>query len=175
MARPLDLTAKAAHKTSTESSNARLGSPRMNRKIAIFAAAIAAFAFTCQSADAHWRKHHDKRLTAVAIGVGAASTAAYLSINNWRLNGWNASGITAFGALAATTGGCIAVSPMVATLVVGRTLTVREVHVLTGSCLIPIVGGWLVNAAYDAHPEWEPDVKPHHGMMKHHRHHHHKM
>jgi hypothetical protein len=146
----------------------------MTRKLAIFAAAIAALAFTCQGADAHWRKHHgDKRIAAAAIGVGAASTAAYLSINNWSLNGWNASGITSFGAWAATTGGCIAVSPMVATLVVGRTLTVREVHVLTGSCLIPIVGGWLVNAAYNAHPEWEPDAVPHH--WKHHHHHHHKM
>ena len=145
----------------------------MIRKIAIFAAAIAAFAFTCQGADAHWRKHHvDKRITAVAIGVGAASTASYFAINNWRLNGWNASGITSFGAWAATTGGCMAVSPMVATLVVGRTLTVREVHTLAGSCVIPIVGGWLVNAAYNAHPEWEPAAKPDHHWKKHHRHHH---
>jgi hypothetical protein len=144
----------------------------MTRKLAFFAAAIAALAFTCQGADAHWRKHHvDKRITAVAIGVGVASTATYLSINNWSLNGWNASGITSFGAWAATTGGCIAVSPMVATLVVGRTLTVREVHVLTGSCVIPIVGGWLVNAAYNAHPEWEPDAKPHHHWKMHHHHH----
>jgi hypothetical protein len=25
--------------------------------------------------------------------------------------------------------------------------------------VVPIVGGWLVNEAYNAHPEWEPGVK----------------
>jgi hypothetical protein len=37
---------------------------------------IAAFAFSCQGADAKWRKHYtDKRVTTVSIAVGAASTA----------------------------------------------------------------------------------------------------
>ncbi len=143
-------------------------------RLAIFAAVIAAFAFTCQGADAHWRKHSDKRLTAVSIGVGAASTAAYFGINDWRWNDWsNSSGLTRAGAWGATTIGCMAVSPMVATLVVNRPLTMREAHVLVASCVLPIVGGWLVNAAYDAHPEWEPDVKEHHA--KHHKRHHAKM
>lgn len=143
----------------------------MNRKLAIFAAVVAAFVFTCQSVDAKWRKHHiDKRLTAVSIGVGAASTAAYFSINHWSTNGWNASSITQFGAYAGTTIGCMAVSPMVATVVVNRPLTMREGHVLVASCALPIVGGWLVNEAYNAHPEWEADAKP-----AHHRKHHVKM
>jgi len=146
----------------------------MNRKLAIFAAVIAAFAFTCQGADAKGHHHHvGKRIAAVAIGVGAASTAAYFAINDWRWNGWNnSSGLTRWGAWGLTTVGCAAVSPIVATMVLDRPLSYREAHILVGSCVIPIVGGWLVNAAYDAHPEWEPDVKPHHGMMKHHRHHH---
>lgn len=147
----------------------------MIRKIAIFAAAIAAFAFTCQGADAHWRKHHvDKRITAVAIGVGAASTASYFAINNWSWNGWNnGSGLTRLGAWGLTTIGCAAVSPMVATAVLNRPLKYREAHVLIGSCVIPIVGGWLVNEAYNHHVLWAPDenveMKKHH-----HRHHHHK-
>jgi hypothetical protein len=42
---------------------------------------IAAFAL---SADAEWRKHYtDKRITAVSIAVGAASTATYFGINHW--------------------------------------------------------------------------------------------
>ena len=42
----------------------------------------------------------------------------------------------------------------------------REAHVLVGSCVIPIVGGWLVNEAYDAHPEW--DAGDHAALDKHH-------
>jgi len=147
----------------------------MNRKLAIFATLIAAFAFTCQSADAKSRKHHiDKRLIAVSIGVGAASTATYFGINHWSANGWNnSSGLTSAGAWGLTTIGCMAVSPMVATVVVNRPLTMREAHVLAASCVLPIIGGWLVNEAYNAHPEWEPGDKPH--LVKHHRKRHAKM
>lgn len=149
----------------------------MNRKLAIFAAVIAAFAFTCQGADAKGRHHHvGKRIAAVAIGVGAASTAAYFAINDWRWNGWNnSSGLTRWGAWGLTTVGCAAVSPIVATMVLDRPLSYREAHILVGSCVIPIVGGWLVNEAYNSHLLWAPDEKD--GMKKHHRHHrhHHKM
>ncbi|HEY4983071.1 MAG TPA: hypothetical protein VII24_14300 [Pseudolabrys sp.] len=145
----------------------------MNRKLAIFAAVIAAFAFTCQGADAKGHHHHvGKRIAAVAIGVGAASTAAYFAINDWRWNGWNnSSGLTRWGAWGLTTVGCAAVSPIVATMVLDRPLSYREAHILVGSCVIPIVGGWLVNEAYNSHLLWAPDEKD--GMKKHHRHHRH--
>ena len=140
----------------------------MNRKFAIFAAVIAAFAFTSQGADAKGRHHINKRLAAVAIGVGAASTATYFAINDWRWNGWNnSSGFTRLGAYGLTTIGCAAVSPMVATVVLNRPLTQREAGILIGSCVLPIVGGWLVNEAYAAHPDWDPSYKPHH-WKKHH-------
>jgi hypothetical protein len=55
----------------------------------------------------------------------------------------------------------------------------REGDVLAVSCVIPIIGGWLVNAAYDAHPEWEagdrPVVKAHYQHRHHHRRHKAKM
>jgi hypothetical protein len=146
----------------------------MNRALAILAGVIAAFVFTCQGADAHWRKHHfDKRLVAVSVGVGAASTATYLSINQWNVNHWNATSITQFGAYAGTAIGCMAVSPIVATVVVNRPLTMREAHVLVASCVLPIVGGWLVNEAYNAHPEWEAGSAP--PVVKHRRKRHAKM
>lgn len=146
----------------------------MYRKFALFAALIAAFAFASQSAEAGgYRHHHDKKkIAAVAIGVGAASTAAYFSLNNWRWNGWNtnsAGGLTRLGAYGVTTIGCAAVSPMVATVVLNRPLTMREAHVLVGSCVVPIVGGLLVNAIWDANPQWEPGRPMHHGKMRHHR------
>ena len=146
----------------------------MNRKLALFAAVIAAFAFTCQGADAKSRRHIDKRITAVAIGVGAASTAAYFAINDWSWNDWNnSSGLTRWGAWGVTTMGCAAVSPMVATAVLNRPLSYREAHILIGSCVIPIVGGWLVNEAYNHHVLWAPDEKV--GNRKHRHRHHHKM
>jgi len=132
----------------------------MNRKLAIFAAVIAAFAFTAQAADAGSRKHVSKQLRAVSIGVGAASTAAFFALNDWHWK-WDSGrhGITSLGAWGATTLGCAAVSPIVATAVLGRPLKYREAHILIGSCVIPIVGGWLVNEAYDHHVLWAPDEK----------------
>lgn len=133
----------------------------MNKRLAILAAVIAAFAFTCQSADAKGRKHHiDKRISAVSIGVGAASTAGFFAINNWKWNWDNSSGLSRWGAWGITTLGCAAVSPMVATVVLDRPLTQREAHVMMGSCVVPLIGGWLVNEAYEAHPEWEPAAAP---------------
>jgi hypothetical protein len=134
----------------------------MTKKLAIFAAAVAALAFTCQGAQAGGgHRHVGKRLTAVAIGVGAASTATFFAINDWRWNGWNnSSGLTRWGAWGLTTIGCAAVSPMVATVVLKRPLTQREAGIMIGSCVIPIVGGWLVNEAYNAHPAWDTTPQP---------------
>jgi len=127
----------------------------MVRKIAAVAAVLAAFAFSSQTADAGSRHRLDKRIKVTAVAVGAASTAAYFAINDWKWD-WNSGAIPSWGAIAITTVGCAAVSPMVATLLVKRPLTMREGHVLVGSCVVPIVGGLLVNAAYNAHPGWEP-------------------
>lgn len=149
----------------------------MNRKFAIFAALVAAFAFASQAAEAHGPRHHDKKkIAAVAIGAGVASTAGFFALNNWRWNGWDtygsAGGLTRLGAYGATTMACAAVSPMVATVVLHRELTMREAHVLVGSCVVPIVGGLLVNAIWDSNPQWEPG-RPmhhrHHGKMRHHK------
>jgi hypothetical protein len=137
----------------------------MNRKLAFLAAFVAAFAFASQGAQANGRHHDNKKLAAVAIGVGAASGAAFFALNDWRWNGWNtntAGGLTRLGAWGVTTMGCAAVSPIVATIVLKRELTMREAHVLVGSCVVPIVGGLLVNAVWDAHPEWEPAQPMHH-------------
>jgi hypothetical protein len=143
----------------------------MNRKLAIFAAVIAAFAFVSQSADARGRHHINKKITAVSIGVGAASTAAYFAINDWKWSGWNnSSGLTRLGAWGITTMGCAAVSPMVATVVLERPLKYREAHILIGSCVIPFVGGWLVNEAYNHHVLWAPDEN---AGKRHHRRHRH--
>ena len=48
---------------------------------------------------------------------------------------------------------------MVASVVLNRHLSYREAHILIGSCVVPLVGGWLVNEAYNAHILWAPDEK----------------
>ena len=133
----------------------------MKRIFALALACVAAIAVSAQAANAGHLRHVDKRVTTVALGAAAASTAAFFAINKWKFNGWeNGSGLTRAGAWGVTTLGCAAVSPMVATVVLKRELTSREAGVLIGSCVVPIIGGWLVNEAYEAHPEWEQGAKP---------------
>lgn len=137
----------------------------MFRKLAVIVAAVVAFALTAQSANADWlHQKGDPRVKAAEVGVGAAATAGFFAINkwNWKWDTANTGGMGVGTAMALTTVGCMAASPIVATILTNRPLTYREAHVLAASCLIPIVGGWLVNAAYDAHPEWEPGYKPPH-------------
>ncbi len=136
----------------------------MNRKFAVAAALLATVAFTSQAAEAHGPRRADKeKLAAVAIGTGAASTAGFFALNKWHWSGWrhnHAGGLTRLGAYGATTFACAAVSPMVATVVLDRPLTMREAHTLIGSCVVPIVGGLLVDAIWDANPQWEAGAAP---------------
>lgn len=123
----------------------------MKRSFAVIAAALAAVAMTCSTADAHWRKG-DPRVKQVEVGAAIASTATYLSLVGWHHRhsvgyGW--------GVYGAVTAGCVVLSPFIATMAVHRPLTNREVGVLVGSCVVPVIGGWLVDQAYEAHPEWD--------------------
>lgn len=129
----------------------------MKRSLALAAAVIAAFALTVQAANAGSGRHHVKKeIKAAAIVTGAAATVTFFAINDWKWKWNNSSALTSLGAYTATTIACAAASPMVATVLLKRPLTNREAGILLGSCVVPIVGGWLVNEAYNAHPEWEP-------------------
>ncbi len=135
----------------------------MRRPFAILAATLAAFALLAPPAQAGSHRGDHQRLRAASIGAGAASTAAYFALNDWHWK-WDSAraGVTQLGAGVLTTIGCAALSPMVATVLLNRPLTQREAGVLVGSCVIPVIGGWLVNAAYDAHPDWDPAYRPPH-------------
>ena len=129
----------------------------MKRLIGTLTVTVAVLALLCQPADARNRRHKvDHRVTISGLGVGAATTVGYLALNDWRFgsHGRASTGFTAVGAYVASSAACVALSPMVATAVVRRPLTYREAHTLAVGCVIPFVGPWLVNAAYDAHPEW---------------------
>jgi len=147
----------------------------MRKSTIVLAGLIAALVFGVQAAEAHG--HHrkvGKGVKAAALVTGAAATAGYFWINDWKWNwrGDSVNGITQGGAIAATSIACMAVSPMLASAFEGRELTLREAGVLFGSCLVPIVGGFLVNAAWDANPQWERFEK-HPVRYRHHPHHRH--
>jgi hypothetical protein len=132
-------------------------------KVCNFVAAGVAVALLLmtQSASAGSSKT-DRRITAASIGVGTATTAGYFALRDWKLNNGHTriNGMGPSGAFAVMTGGCLALSPIVATVLVQRELTFREAYGLAADCVIPFVGAWLVNKAFDAHPEWEPKAKP---------------
>jgi len=133
----------------------------MNRSFGILVAAFAALALTAQAASAGERKPIDPTLSVVSTVVGAGWTAAYYGINHWDWKWHRAvAGISEGGAMVGTTLGCAATSPIVATAVLNRPLSYREAHILVGSCVIPIIGGWLVNEAYNNGWLWAPDEQP---------------
>ena len=121
----------------------------MNRKFVVLAAAFAAFVFTAQAADAEQRKEISPTISATNFWVGGAWTGA--SVAMWK---------PVAPILVGTTIGCMATAPMVATVMLNRPLKYREAHILIGSCLIPFVGGWLVNEAYNNGWITAPDEKP---------------
>jgi hypothetical protein len=126
------------------------------RRIAIAGSLTAALALASQPANAEgilFARHPkvDQRVAAVGLGAGIVGTVTYFSLAH--RNGQH--GLN-WGVWGATTVGCLVLSPMIAAAVVReRELTSREVAVMEGSCIIPIVGGMLINAIYDANPQWE--------------------
>ncbi len=101
----------------------------------------------------------DRRVATTATVSGVGSTVAYWSLLDWKWSGHSSS--YRWGVWGGVTAGCMALSPMLAAAMVPeRHLTTREVFVLQGGCLIPVVGGWLVNAMFDANPHWEAHERP---------------
>jgi len=129
----------------------------MKSGFGIFAVVAMAFALLCPSAEAgpFKRRKEDPRLTASGFAVGAVTTAGYFALRDWRWKGSNNFFFIYWGSTVIYTVGCMALSPIVGTIVVQRELTLREAYVMTADCIVPFVGGWLMSKAFDDHPEWE--------------------
>jgi hypothetical protein len=128
------------------------------KKQLLVAAAAALFVLSSVPAKAQWIwpwSVNDPQLATSNFLVGAAATGGYFALrHHHRGAAWRGTVHSAAGAYAVTSIGCAAVSPIIGTAVVNRPLTQREVGVSTANCFLPFLGGMLVNAAWDAHPEW---------------------
>jgi hypothetical protein len=107
----------------------------------------------------------DARIFWSGVIVGGAMTGTYYAIDHVRSLKVTGDGRHFnTGAYGLTTVGCLALSPMVAAAWVhnteGRPLTSREAMGLGADCVLPFVGGYLINAMYDANPQWEAKAAP---------------
>jgi hypothetical protein len=93
----------------------------------------------------------DPKLIAPGVGVGVATTGAYFAMRHSR--GGAPHQFTELSAFGLTTVGCMSLTPLVSGIVVQRELTRREVHVMLANCIVPVVGGLVMDAYFDAHPE----------------------
>jgi hypothetical protein len=117
----------------------------------------------------NWFSHgQDPRLTAagIGIGVGAGVTSYFLTRKHGNPG---ARSMTALGAYGVTSFGCAVVYPIVGTFVLNRPLTPREAYIGMADCVLPFIGGWIVDASlpHDAWTDGLPANPPHR-----HRHHH---
>jgi hypothetical protein len=95
----------------------------------------------------------DPKLADSNLVVGAAATGGYFALRSGHKHAGH--GIhSGAGAFAITTGFCAAASPIIGTIVTQRELTQREVFVSTANCVIPVLGGWWMNATFD-HYGWD--------------------
>jgi hypothetical protein len=137
----------------------------MSWKLGRAAALILAIGLQCQAARADENSlwtflfgHEDPRLTATGIGIGAATTGAAYALTHKHgvppvrtMSPGAAFGVTTFG--------CMVLYPIIGTIAVHRELTPREAYSGLLGCVVPFIGGWIVDktlphtAWYDGVPE----------------------
>ena len=135
----------------------------MKKRLIALAMAVASLGLVMQggSAKAFLLNDRSPNVTAGQIIAGGGMTGAYfaLTCNN---NFSRCARFTSTRALkwyGLTTIGCFALSPIIAGGLVSynehRELRSSEVFMMLGDCVVPILGGWVMKAAFDAHPEWD--------------------
>ena len=135
----------------------------MKTKLIALAFAALSFGMVMQSgsANAFLLRDRSPNVTAGQIIAGAGMTAAYYSAicnrNFSRCARFDSYRSLKYYGL--TTVGCFALSPIIGGLLVShnerRELKSSEVFMMLGDCVLPIVGGWIAKAAFDANPHWD--------------------
>ncbi|MBV8838100.1 MAG: hypothetical protein JO000_16325 [Alphaproteobacteria bacterium] len=125
--------------------------------------ALASFGLFAQTnkADAFLLNDRSPNVTAGQLIAGLGMSAAYFALtcdNGFRhcARFTSARSLKWYGL---TTVGCFALSPIIGGGLVSlnehRELRSSEVFMMTGDCLVPILGGLFWKAMFDAHPEWD--------------------
>jgi hypothetical protein len=86
----------------------------------------------------------------VGIGIGTTVSGYYLTKKHGTpphrpMSAWGAYGVTTFA--------CAVAYPFVGTFLLNRPLTPREMYIGVAECVVPFVGGWLVDT-YLPHDAW---------------------
>lgn len=99
----------------------------------------------------------------VGIGVAAGVSSYYLSKKHGTPAVRTMSPGVAYGV---TSYACMVVYPMIGTVWLNRPLTPREAYVGMANCVVPVIGGWIVDRIlpHDAWTDGTPATKAgHHG------------
>jgi hypothetical protein len=135
----------------------------MKKSLIALAMAVATFGLVAQAstANAFLLRDRSPNVTAGQIIAGGGMAAVYWT-QICRHNFHHCARFDSPRALkwyGITTVGCLALSPIIAGLLVSqnerRELRSSEVFMMSADCVLPIIGGWIMKAAFDAHPEWD--------------------
>jgi hypothetical protein len=133
----------------------------MRKSLIALAAGIASLGLVAQggTANAFLLQDRSPNVTAAQIVIGAGTFGAYLALTNRHHHKKFFSGRFSWKWYGLTTVGCMALTPMLGAALVGmnegRELRSSEVFMMGADCIIPIVGGWIAKAAFDANPQWD--------------------
>lgn len=106
-----------------------------------------------------WLSHgQDPRLTAAGIGLGIAGDVVSYELTS-KHGFQHMHRLTSLAAYGATTVGCVVIYPFVGTIVLNRPLTPREAYTGIADCIVPFIGGWIVDAALP-HDAWTDGLPP---------------
>src|SRR5438270_925111 len=127
----------------------------MRKYLAIITATVAALGVMSTGASAAQRHHHSHAVKAVSIGASVTSAVAIARLAHHRRHARVARvggrGLTKWGAYGLTTVGCMAGSTILAAVIVNATehreLTQSEAFGLVGDCIIPFIGGHILQHA----------------------------
>jgi len=109
----------------------------------------------------------DPRLFWGGVAVGAGTGAAGYSLT--RKHGYPGHRTMSYGtAYGVTTYACAVIYPFVGTFVLNRPLTPREMYDGVGDCIVPFIGGWVVDSIlpHDAWTDGTPPPPAHHHHKK---------
>jgi hypothetical protein len=133
----------------------------MKKHLFALAMLVASFGLVFQagSAKAFLLNDRSPNVTAAQIIGGGGMTAAYLltTYRHGRFERFTSHHSLKMWGL--TTVGCFALTPIIGAKLVGhfekRELKSSEVFMMVGDCVVPIIGGLVMKAAFDANPQWD--------------------